>query len=136
MASLNVRPRLLFLCQTLPYPPDGGVWIRTYHILRLLARAFDITALCFERAAMPGNGPAGDTAASCAALSRFAAIEVFPVPQRRSRIRYVWDHVRFATQPLESPDDIVEMDQSPVVSGGSYRAEPRSVVVLFTELEA
>jgi len=37
---------------------------------------------------------------------------------------------------LESPDDIVEMDQSPVVSGGSYRAEPRSVVVLFTELEA
>jgi glycosyltransferase involved in cell wall biosynthesis len=94
VASLTVRPQLLFLCQTLPYPPDGGVWIRTYHILRLLARAFDITALCFERAAMPGNLPAADTAASCAALSRFAAIEVFPVPQRHSRMRYVWDHVR------------------------------------------
>ncbi len=35
---------------------------------------------------------------------------------------------------LESPDDIVDMDQSPVVSGSSYRVEPRSVVVLFTEL--
>jgi glycosyltransferase involved in cell wall biosynthesis len=88
------RSRLLFLCQTLPYPPDGGVWIRTYHILRLLAREFDITALCFERAAMPGNPAAGDVAASREALGRFAKVEVFPVPQRQSRIRYLWDHVR------------------------------------------
>jgi polysaccharide biosynthesis protein PslH len=89
-----MRPTLLFLCQTLPYPPDGGVWIRTYHILRLLARAFDITALCFERAPMPGNRAIGDSAAGCKALSRFADVEVFPVPQRHSRIRYAWDHAR------------------------------------------
>ena len=49
MAVVTARPRLLFLCQTLPYPPDGGVWISTYHVLRLLAGAFDVTALCFER---------------------------------------------------------------------------------------
>src|SRR3989441_10227533 len=86
--------KLLFLCQTLPYPPDGGVWIRTYHVLRLLARAFDITALCFERSATSGNGAAWDIAASRDALGRFAAVEVFPIPQRHNRLRYVWDHLR------------------------------------------
>lgn len=88
------RPRLLFLCQTLPYPPDGGVWIRTYHVLRLLARAFDITALCFERAGASANGGAWDIATSCDALGRFADIEVFALPQKHSRLRYVWDHLR------------------------------------------
>jgi glycosyltransferase involved in cell wall biosynthesis len=28
------------------------------------------------------------------ALSRFARVEVFPIPQRHSRARFVWDHVR------------------------------------------
>ncbi len=88
------RPRLLFLCQTLPYPPDGGVWIRTYHILRLLSRAFDITALCFERAPMGGTVPERLRERGVEALSRFAHVEVFPIPQRHSRTRFVWDHVR------------------------------------------
>src|SRR2546428_13833420 len=86
--------KLLFLCQTLPYPPDGGVWIRTYHVLRLLARAFDITALCFERSATSGKGAARDIAASRDALGRFAAVEVFPISQKHSRLRYAWDHLR------------------------------------------
>src|SRR5213080_3229540 len=94
MAALKNRPRLLFLCQTLPYPPDGGVWIRTYHVLRQLAQAFEITALCFERAATSGNGAASDLAASRDALGRFAAVEVFPISQKHSRLRYAWDHLR------------------------------------------
>jgi glycosyltransferase involved in cell wall biosynthesis len=88
------RPRLLFLCQTLPYPPDGGVWIRTYHVLRLLARAFDITALCFERAAAPQAHTDVDAASTLEALSRLADVQVFPVPQKHSRFRFVWDHLR------------------------------------------
>lgn len=95
MGSLTGRPQLLFLCQTLPFPLDGGVWIRTYHVLRLLARAFDITALCFERAGTSGAGR--DVAASVEALSRFAHVEVFAIPQRHSRLRYLWDHLRSAT---------------------------------------
>ena len=83
------RPKLLFLCQTLPYPPDGGVWIRTYHVLRLLARTFDITALCFERAGTSGQGVAFD-----AALGRLAKVAVFELPQKHSRIRFAWDHFR------------------------------------------
>ena len=88
---MNARPRLLFLCQTLPYPPDGGVWLRTYHILRLLAGVFDVTALCFERAVGPRTTKSPD------ALRPLADVEVFPIPQKHSRIRFTWDHVRSAT---------------------------------------
>jgi glycosyltransferase involved in cell wall biosynthesis len=90
------RPRLLFLCQTLPYPPDGGVWIRTYHVLRLLSRAFDVTALCFERAATSTNGARHDVSASLEALGRYARVEVFPIPQKHARARFAWDHARSA----------------------------------------
>ena len=36
---------------------------------------------------------------------------------------------------LDSPDDIVEWHHAPAVAGPRYRAEPHSVVVLFTGLE-
>ena len=36
---------------------------------------------------------------------------------------------------LESPQDIVDWEAAPFVPGRTYRAEPRSVVVLFAELE-
>jgi len=88
------RPRLLFLCQTLPYPPDGGVWIRTYHVIRLLSQVFDITALCFERAASAGAHADRRTAAQNDALGRFANVEVFAIPQKHSGARFVWDHFR------------------------------------------
>jgi glycosyltransferase involved in cell wall biosynthesis len=93
---MNERPRLLFLCQTLPYPPDGGVWIRTYHVFRLLSRAFDITALCFERTGVSGRRDAPDLQHSLEALRRFGSVEAFPIPQLRSRRRFVWDHLRSA----------------------------------------
>lgn len=92
MADLTPRPRLLFLCQTLPYPPDGGVWIRTYHVLRLLARTFDVTVLCFERAGSAGR--TGNVAAGRDGLRRFGPADVFPLPQRHSRLRFAWDHAR------------------------------------------
>lgn len=91
----TVRPRLLFLGQTLPYPPDGGVNIRMYHILRLLASRFDVTALCFFRA-REREDPAA-VAASVHALARFAEVEAFPIPQEHDRTRLLWDHLRSLT---------------------------------------
>jgi glycosyltransferase involved in cell wall biosynthesis len=86
------RPRLLFLCQTLPDRPDGGVWMRTYHAVRLLAQAFDITALCFERA---GSG-AGSRPRMMdhPSLHDLADVQIFDLPQKHSRARFVWDHLR------------------------------------------
>jgi polysaccharide biosynthesis protein PslH len=86
------RPRLLFLCQTLPFPPDGGVNIRTYHVLRLLSGAFDVTALCFYRAA--DRVSADDVRRGIEGLSGLASVEAFPIPQERSRLRFVADHLR------------------------------------------
>lgn len=81
-------PRLLFLCHTLPYPPDGGVWIRAYHILCQLARDFDVTVLCFERTGSPRHDP--DTAVQ--RLSEVAPTEAFPVPQEERPLRKAFDH--------------------------------------------
>src|SRR5690606_29550992 len=92
LAELSRRPRLLFLCQTLPYPVDGGVWMRTYHVLRILAQRFDVTALCFERPKRPGHEH--DVEASCTHLRRFGDVEAFRLPQQSSRVRFAYDHLR------------------------------------------
>ena len=89
---MSGRPSLLFLCQTLPYPPDSGVAIRTYHVLRILSRAFDITALCFYR--RKGGLGSEDPAPGVDGLRQFARVEAFPVPQERSMMRLVWNHLR------------------------------------------
>lgn len=83
------QPRLLFLCQTLPFPPDGGASIRTYNVLRLLSRDFQVTALCFYRRATRTRA---DVEASIRALKRLAHVEAFPIPQEHSRLRLIWDH--------------------------------------------
>jgi glycosyltransferase involved in cell wall biosynthesis len=89
---VNRRPSLLFLCQTLPYPPDSGVAIRTYHVLRILSRAFDVTALCFYRR-KGGLAPA-DPTPGLAGLRQFARVEAFPVPEEHSAVRLAWNHLR------------------------------------------
>ncbi len=92
------RPKLLFLCHTFPFPPDGGVWVRTFHILRLLADTFDVTLLCFERST-PKAYSSKDIAPNIAALEKICArVDVVPIPQGRSRLRLLWDHGRSAVQ--------------------------------------
>ena len=91
-ASGATRPKLLFLSQVLPFPPDGGVKIRTFNILRLLARTFDITALCFYRS--KGGLLNTDVASALRGLELLARVEAFPIPQDQSRSRLLWDHIR------------------------------------------
>jgi glycosyltransferase involved in cell wall biosynthesis len=86
------RPRLLLLAQTLPFPPDGGVNIRIYNVLRLLARHYDVTLLCFMRRAE--RQAHGAVAAGISGLLPFADVAVFPIPQEYSRLRLLWDHLR------------------------------------------
>jgi hypothetical protein len=44
-----MRSRILFLSQSLPFPPHSGVTSRTLHILQELQRAFDVTLVAFSR---------------------------------------------------------------------------------------
>jgi glycosyltransferase involved in cell wall biosynthesis len=84
--------RLLFLSHRVPFPPHNGAALRTYNILRLLARDFEIVGLCFDR---------GDRATAhlglaqrLAGLAPFGQFEAFPIPQELERSRFVWDHAR------------------------------------------
>ncbi len=43
------RPRVLFLCQVLPYPLDAGPKRRAYHVLRWMAERVDLHLVCFLR---------------------------------------------------------------------------------------
>ena len=91
--SSQGRPRLLFLSQVLPFPPDGGVKIRTFHTLRLLSETFDVTALCFYR--WKAGLVEQDLEASTAALRSFATdLEIFPIPQEHQRWRFFVDHLK------------------------------------------
>jgi glycosyltransferase involved in cell wall biosynthesis len=44
-----MRKRILFLSQSLPFPPHSGVTTRTYNILRQLQREFDVALVAFSR---------------------------------------------------------------------------------------
>lgn len=89
---MTSRPRLLFLSHRLPFPPHNGAAIRTFNILRLLARDFDVTALCFDRrdAALAGSS----LEERVAGIAPYAAVDVFAIPQDGSRRRLVADHLR------------------------------------------
>lgn len=93
-SQADKRLELLVLCQTLPFPPDGGVNIRTYNVLRLLAREFAVTALCFYRAS--DRRSQAEVEASLAGLRKIISVEAFPIPQERSRMRFLYDHLRSA----------------------------------------
>jgi len=86
------RPRLLFLGHSFPYPPDGGVFIRTYNVRRLLSRSFHVTTLCFDRKG--ASSPLAERRADLQAMERFGPIEVIELPESVSSHRRVTDHVR------------------------------------------
>lgn len=46
MNSMN-KPKLLFLCHRIPYPPNKGDKIRSYHLLRFLCRSYRVYLGCF-----------------------------------------------------------------------------------------
>jgi isoamylase len=58
----------------------------------------------------------------------------FELPPLAGGARDPWR--RWIDTFLDSPQDIVDWDQAPPVTGPTYRTEPRSVVVLFADLES
>ena len=58
----------------------------------------------------------------------------FELPSVSDDGRRAWR--RWIDTFLDSPDDIVDWERAPLVTGHTYRAEPRSVAVLFAGLHA
>lgn len=91
-SSGSERKKLLFLCQSLPFPPDGGLHLRSFNVLRLLAADFDVTSLFFFRRATrptPEHVRRG-----IEGLSRFGSVKAFPIKQDERRARFFADHLR------------------------------------------
>jgi polysaccharide biosynthesis protein PslH len=68
---------ILLLTQVVPYPPDSGPKIKTYHVLRWLAQEYDVTLLSFVRSAAE---------VEAAQALRSLCRDVVTVPLRRSRL--------------------------------------------------
>jgi len=88
------RPHILFISQSLPYPPHSGVTARTFNILRQLHKDFDITLVAFSRLNHQPDAASRDN-------SREALRQVVcdvpvptPIPSEHSAVRRVWDHIR------------------------------------------
>lgn len=67
--------KILFLTQIVPYPPDSGPKVKTYHVLRYLAeRGHQVTLACFVR----------DSERAALEYLRPLCATIHPVPLRRS----------------------------------------------------
>jgi polysaccharide biosynthesis protein PslH len=86
-----VRKKILFLSQTLPFPPDGGAKLRTFNVIRQLLRDFDVTILAFARR-KKGFG-SEDITRSLAGLRDITPTEAFRIEQEYNPLRLVTDHV-------------------------------------------
>ena len=92
--TVSARPRLLFLSHCLPYPPYSGVATRTYNILRQLHAAYDIDLVAFSRRSHQPDGDARDAARRALRGTAAVVAEPTPIPNERSTLRKIWDHLR------------------------------------------
>lgn len=77
--------RILLLTQVIPYPPDSGPKVKTYHVLRYLAeRGHSVTLVSYLR---DGDG------VSIEGLRPYCSA-IHPVPLRRSRIYDLFSYLR------------------------------------------
>lgn len=91
---MSARPRLLVLAQSLPYPPRSGVATRTLAILKQLRLTFDIDLIAFSRAQHQPDRAALEAAWNVLHTTVGFVSEPTPIPNERSRVRKVWDHLR------------------------------------------
>lgn len=94
---------ILFLTQIVPYPPDAGPKVKTWHVLRFLAsQGHTITLATFVR---PSEMPYLDAIHAL-------GIEVVPVPIRRSRLADIGYLLRSL---LTGKSFLVERDNLPIM---------------------
>jgi len=88
------KPRVLFLSQCLPYPPESGVTSRTFHIVKELQTEFDLTLLAYSRRThQPDDAACRESERVLAGLVERVGTAC-PIASELSRVRRVWDHLR------------------------------------------
>lgn len=88
------RPRLLFLAQSLAFPPHSGVANRTFNVMVQLQRAFDVHLLAFSRRNhQPDAASRREAEAALAQRLSFVAPAVPIRMEASGRVR-IWGHLR------------------------------------------
>jgi len=77
--------KVLLLTQVLPYPPDSGPKVKTYNVLKYLARKHQVTLASFVR---------GDQSKDIRVLERLCTGGVYTVPMKRGKVRDAWYMLR------------------------------------------
>lgn len=96
--------RILYLSQLVPYPPDAGPKVRSYHVLQYLASAgHAVTLVAFLR---PSDKPE-----YIAHLQELCA-EVHTTPMTRSRVKDVW---HLGRSLLQGQPFLIVRDQVPAM---------------------
>jgi len=92
--------RILFLTQIVPYPPDAGPKVKTYHVLRYLAKkGHNVTLATFVRP---------EEQEHITALKKVCS-EVYTIPIHRSRIKDIYYLIR---SQLSGRPFLIERDDS------------------------
>jgi glycosyltransferase involved in cell wall biosynthesis len=110
--------RILLLTQVVPYPPDSGPKIKTYHVLRYLAQGHEVHLISFVRS---------EAEAASLETLRSSCASATGVPLKRSRVKDVAYLLRslVAGRPfLVERDDLAAMRQvvRDRLDGGSFDA--------------
>lgn len=92
--------KILLLTQVVPFPPDSGPKIKTYHVLRWLAREHDVTLVSFARS---------QSELEAAAALRPLCRAVHTVPLHRSR---AWDALALARSVSDPRPLVMLRDES------------------------
>jgi len=77
--------KILLLTQVLPYPPDSGPKVKTWNVLKYLARNHQVTLVSFVR---------GDQSEDVRVLERLCEGGVHTVPMERGKVRDAWYMLR------------------------------------------
>jgi glycosyltransferase involved in cell wall biosynthesis len=88
------RSRLVFLSQSLPFPPHSGVTNRTYNLLRQLQMEFDVTLLAFSRRNHQPDAAARELARDALAGELTWVGEPATIASENSRFEQVLSHGR------------------------------------------
>ena len=89
-----MKPRILALCQSLPYPPHSGVTNRTFHLLTELEKEFAVTLIPFFRVNHQPTTEERRSAHRELAARLTAVAEPVPIGGESSLPRRLLDHTR------------------------------------------
>jgi polysaccharide biosynthesis protein PslH len=91
---IGMRHRILFLAQSLPFPPHAGVTRRTYYILEELQREFDVTLVAFSRRVHQADPAAVADAAAALRRKLSSVMDPVSISSDYSLLRKVRSHLR------------------------------------------